>query len=80
METDPPDFRLNCAYCSKPIPSEAGESGYFVTSGEEMDGTERIAILQPVCMECVKEKNLDKIMSDIISDVVNDGLKVKKPG
>jgi|SoiMethySBSTD1v2_1073268.scaffolds.fasta_scaffold3362200_2 hypothetical protein len=55
--------------------SEASEAGIFVISGEEVDGGKRLAILQPVCMECAKERNLDEIMSDIMSDIINDGLK-----
>jgi len=39
-----------------------------------MEGPEQITVLQHVCTECVKEKELDKIMSDII----NDALEGKK--
>ena len=76
MKTEPDDSQVTCAYCSKPIPSEASESGICVASGEEMEGPERITVLRPVCTECVKEKELDKIMLDII----NDGLERKKAG
>lgn len=76
MKTGTSNFEQSCAYCSKPIPSEACESGFYVTSGKEMEGSERITVLQPVCTECVKEKELDKIMSDLI----NDALEGKKAG
>ncbi len=68
MESALSDIQSRCAYCGKVITSEIENSNFFVGAGEEIDGTERIAVFQFVCLDCMKEKELDKIALDLMAD------------
>lgn len=57
-----------CAYCGKSFQTEVKKSLFAVCVGEELDGRERSAVLQSVCVECAEEKELDKIMTSVIKD------------